>query len=251
MGVLRKLGFKNKVERSVDLVADHLRELYQGKVAHGPFKGMQLPRETWWGTKDACSKLIGVYEKQVQDKLESLAPKASVLIDIGAADGYFAVGAVRSGLYQRAICFEISERGRQRLRANAELNGVAENIEIVGEANHDTLAPVLADIDDGLILCDIEGAEFDLLSEEVLRSARHFHFIVELHDAFVANGDQRRSQLLDRTNKLFDTEIIRSADIQVSAFRELDRFNDTQRLLAFNEGRGAAMEWLVLIPRMA
>lgn len=249
MGVLRKLGFKNKVDRSIDIVAGHLRELYQCRVAHGPFAGMQLPQETWWGTKDACSKLLGVYEKQVQDELVLLAPGTSLLIDIGAADGYFAIGAVRSGLYQRAICFEISERGRQRLRANAEMNGVAGNIEIQGEANVETLAPILANNDNGVILCDIEGAEFELLSPEILESARRFHWIVELHDRFIANGEERKSALLGRAKTLFDSRVIRSADIPIGAFRELDMFNDTQRLLAFNEGRGAAMEWLVLTPR--
>ena len=251
MGVLRKFGFKNKVDKSIDLVADHLRELYQYKVAHGPFKGMELPREAWWGTKDACSKLIGVYEKQVQDELVSLAPSASILIDIGAADGYFAVGAVRSGLYEHAICFEISEQGRQRLKANAELNRVAGKIEIHGEADTASLAPILANNDSGVILCDIEGAEFELLSEQILESARKFHFVVELHHRFIPDGEAKKSQLLDRASSLFDTKVIRSADIQVGAFRELDRFNDTQRLLAFNEGRGAAMEWLVMVPRKA
>ena len=249
MGYLRRLGVKNKVDRSIELVADHLRELYQCKVAHGPYEGMQLPKEAWWGTKDACSKLLGVYERQIQDQLVSLAPRASVLIDVGAADGYHAIGAVGSGLYQRAICFEISEHGRERLKANAELNGLADKIEIHGEANTESLAPILAKIDSGVILCDIEGAEFELLSREFLEPARHFHFIIELHDRFVADGEAQKSGLFERANSLFDTKIIRSADIRISEFRELDQFNDTQRLLAFNEGRGAAMEWLVLTPR--
>ena len=249
MGYLRRLGVKNKVDRSIELVADHLRELYQCKVAHGPYEGMQLPKEAWWGTKDACSKLLGVYERQIQDQLVSLAPRASVLIDVGAADGYHAIGAVGSGLYQRAICFEISAHGRERLKANAELNGLADKIEIHGEANTESLAPILAKIDSGVILCDIEGAEFELLSREFLEPARHFHFIIELHDRFVADGEAQKSGLFERANSLFGTKIIRSADIRISEFRELDQFNDTQRLLAFNEGRGAAMEWLVLTPR--
>ena len=185
----------------------------------------------------------------MQDELVSLAPSASILIDIGAADGYFAVGAVRSGLYEHAICFEIAEQGRHRLAANAELNGVAGKIEIHGEADAASLAPILANNNSGVILCDIEGAEFELLSREFLEPARHFHFIIELHDRFVADGEAQKSGLFERANSLFGTKIIRSADIRISEFRELDQFNDTQRLLAFNEGRGAAMEWLVLTPR--
>lgn len=248
MGVLRRFGLKNKVEKSTDLVAAYLRELHQDRVAYGPFKGMKLSREAWWGTKDACSKLLGVYERQVQEKLESLSRGSSLLIDIGAADGYMAIGAVSSGLYQRAICFEISENGRQQLRANAEANGVSDRIEILGEANRETLAPLLADVAGAVILCDIEGAEFDLLSTDILEAARNMHMIVELHDPFVPDGARLKSALLERASRFFDTEILRSADLQVSKFCELDRFNDTQRLLAFSEGRGGAMEWLVLTP---
>jgi tRNA G37 N-methylase Trm5 len=67
--------------------------------------------------------------------------------------------------YKRAICFEISEHGRKRLKANAELNGVADKIEIHGEANMETLAPILANIDSGVVLCDIEGAK-ELISPQ-------------------------------------------------------------------------------------
>ena len=251
MGVLRKFGFKNKVEKSADLVASYLRERYEDRVAHGPFKGMQLSRQAWWGTKDASSKLLGVYERQVQEQLEAFASTASVLIDIGAADGYMAIGAVRSGLYARAICFEISASGRLRLKENAEANGVTDRIEIFGEASRDTLGPLLADTPDAVILCDIEGAEFDLLSEDVLEAARDVRLIVELHDPFVANGAELKAGLLDRASRWFDIAILKSADIRLSRYPELERFNDTQRLLAFSEGRGRAMEWLVLTPRAA
>jgi hypothetical protein len=251
MGVLRKFGFRNKVEKSAELVASYLRERYEDRVAHGPFKGMQLSRQAWWGTKDASSKLLGVYERQVQEQLEAFAANASVLIDIGAADGYMAIGAVRSGLYERAICFEISASGRQRLRENAEANGVSDRIDIFGEASRDTLRPLLVDMTDAVILCDIEGAEFDLLSEDVLEAARNICLIVELHDPFVANGAELKAGLLERASGWFDTGILKSADIQLSRYPELERFNDSQRLLAFSEGRGRAMEWLVLTPRAA
>jgi hypothetical protein len=251
MGVLRKFGFRNKVEKSAELVASYLRERYEDRVAHGPFKGMQLSRQAWWGTKDASSKLLGVYERQVQDQLEAFASNASVLIDIGAADGYMAIGAVRSGLYARAFCFEISASGRLRLKENAEANGVSDRIEIFGEASRDSLCPLLADTADAVILCDIEGAEFELLSEDVLEAARDVRLIVELHDPFVANGAELKAGLLDRASRWFDIAILKSADIRLSRYPELERFNDAQRLLAFSEGRGRAMEWLVLTPRAA
>ena len=251
MGVLRKFGVRNKVEKSAELVANYLRERYDDRVAHGPFKGMQLSRQAWWGTKDVSSKLLGVYERQVQAQLETFAAHASVLIDIGAADGYMAIGAVRSGLYERAVCFEISASGRRRLQENAEANGVSDRIEIFGEANRETLDPLLAATVDAVALCDIEGAEFELLSEDVLETARHIRLIVELHDPFIANGAELKADLLERASRWFDTAILKSADIQLGRFPELEQFNDTQRLLAFSEGRGRAMEWLVLTPRAA
>lgn len=245
----RKLGLKTEIDRARLRISDYLSELYDNTVAHGPFKGMKLSTDTWWGPSLAGGKILGTYERQVLEKIHELSDGTGVFIDLGAADGYFAIGAVKSGMYARTIAYEISERGQAAIARNARLNGVEDLVSIGGEATEAALKETLSTVGNGLMLCDIEGAEFQVLTSEVLESAKHLHLIVELHASYFKSGKQLVAELRDRAAPYFETEILRSADIKIGAFPEIDRFDDNHRLLMFSEGRGNAMEWLLLTPK--
>jgi len=230
-------------------VCAHLKKIHGNSVAHGAFKGMHLPEASYWGKTDASAKILGTYESQVTAKLAEFARPGGLLLDIGSADGFFAVGALRAGLFTRCVCFERSEKGRSVLRANAEKNGVLERIAIQGEATEAQIIAAAASGQTGVVLCDIEGGEFHALSETVLQHLSNMCIIVELHDFLVENGTQLKAALLDRSSRYFDVEIMTSAAPEMWSYPELDHFSDDERLLAFSEGRDAAMQWLVLRPK--
>ena len=129
------------------------------------------------------------------------------------------------------------------------MNSVEDRIEIHAEATEATIKNVLGDIDSGLILCDIEGAEFEVLTDEFLLEVSKFHLIVELHDHVVTGGSVRREKFLENASKYFTSEVLVSEDIPISRFRELENLPDDYRALAFSEGRPYAMQWVVLSPR--
>jgi hypothetical protein len=81
-------------------------------AAYGPLKGFTFSDESWWGTSARTPQLLRIYEKEVLDELVTLSQASNTFIDIGAADGYYGVGMVSSGLYERSYCFEQSEVGR-------------------------------------------------------------------------------------------------------------------------------------------
>ena len=111
-----------------------ISEIFQNKVAYGIFKGMKLSNNIWWGKFDIATKLLGQYELHILDKIIDLSDEFETFIDIGAADGYYAVGAVFSNLYSKSICFEISEFGRQVIEENSTINQVSNKIQIHGIA---------------------------------------------------------------------------------------------------------------------
>ncbi len=230
-------------------VAEHLKTLSGNTVVHGPFKGMALPDRSSWGTLDVSAKILGTYEAQVTEALARLSRPEGLLIDLGSADGYFAVGALRAELFGRCLCFEWSEKGQTALRDAAARNGVADRLEIHGEATAETLTRAVPDPGKAVVLCDIEGGEFDILNDRVLAHFAGCHILIELHDILVEDGQQQRQALLERAGQHFDHDLLRSALPDIHAFRELDGFDDDHRLLAFSEGRDAAMEWLHLRPR--
>ncbi|MDU8944720.1 hypothetical protein [Ovoidimarina sediminis] len=237
---------ETRIESARARVAAHLTHVHGGRVAHGPFRGMVLPETTSWGRHDVSGKILGTYEQHVVDLLEAWRSEDGLLIDLGAADGYFAVGALRAGFFGRALCFEMSEKGRRALAAAAEINGVRERVRIEGEATEAALLAAVPEGARGTVLCDIEGAEFSLLTETVLERLSGMSIIVELHDFLFEGG---REALGSRAAAWFDLAIVRAGPVDPGAFTELDGFDDDHRLLAFSEGREVMTEWMVLTPK--
>ncbi|MEM9032062.1 MAG: hypothetical protein AAGB18_05400 [Pseudomonadota bacterium] len=229
-------------------VAAHLREIHGNRVAHGPFRGMRLPEHASWGQSDVSAKILAVYERQITDRLVDLADPKGGLIDLGAADGYFAVGALFAGLFASCHAFEAREKARAGLAKTADLNGVADKLNIAGEATGPDVAAAAETLASGVVLCDIEGAEFTLLTASVLARLSHLSVIIELHDFLLEDGAAQRQALTTRAAEVFEISTIRAASPDIWAFPELDSFDDDHRMLAFSEGRDRATDWLVLRP---
>jgi hypothetical protein len=138
-----------------------------GVVKYGPFKGLSLNRETWWGKSDLGAQCLGLYEKEILDAIGTQERgRYHTFIDIGAADGYYAVGMLLAGIVDNVISFEVSEAGRTAIGENWSNNGNPGAMTIYGEANHDSLKAIPNHtFHDALILIDIEGYEFELLTE--------------------------------------------------------------------------------------
>ena len=254
-GVLEAVAFKyvitNPLEAAKSKVNSAIRSRYDNRVQYGTFAGMQLSTEIWWGRFDIASKILGTYESSVLRRLEENAQGADCFIDIGAADGYFAVGVLTSGLFPHAVAFEISERGRRMLARNAVNNGVVASLDIRAEATFEGLNHVVAEHQRPVILCDIEGGEFALLDEALLEKLTTCVMIIELHPMFFDDGRARVNALCERASAWFDAELFYSDDPAISQFRELDDFTDDERALAFSEGREGRGEWLLLTPRQS
>lgn len=235
------------VDRMRNTVYQHVKELHHNVVAYGPFKGMSLTETAFWGTLDHTGQILGTYERHIIDYILSLElADDSPFIDVGAADGYHAVGMALTGRFAKVIAFELTDLGRQSLAERAKANGV--EIDIREAATSSTIEALVQQHHGGVILIDIEGAEYDILTSNTLHSLRNFNVIVELH-VKRAEDNHRRELLIQRAGKHFHASILRRAPFPVDKFRELDGFDDHHRMLAFSEGRVNSMPWLVLNPQ--
>ena len=95
---------------------------------------------------------------------------------------------------------------------------------------------------------DIEGAEFDLLTDTVLASLSTATIIIEVHN-WVAEFEQKYADLIRRAAALFDVERITSVARDTSQFPELRSFTDDNRLLLCSERRPCLMRFLQLKPK--
>ena len=225
-----------------------INTLLHSTVKYGPFKGMKLSNDERWAPNDRSSILLGLYELEVMQELVAISKCRTIFIDFGAADGYYAIGMMFSGLYQKSICFELSELGRTVITSNAKINGVENNVEIYGAADCASLDKFDQDlIDNSAILMDVEGYEFEILTEEFLYKSRNAYLVIELHD-WTPRFNEKYDALLKVTSKTHNSKIIQTGSRDLSNYPELESLSDDDRWLICSEGRPCLMKWLVLSP---
>lgn len=225
---------------------------FGGEVQYGPLKGSRLSNDATWGALDMGAMLLGLYEQPVQEHIARLAKGKSLFVDIGSADGYFGVGVVASGLFDRSICFEIDPITRAGMMDVVALNGVGNKVTSFGAADS-TLPSKLRSSgflpEQAVILCDIEGAEFDLFNAELLDMLRGADIVMELHDWLVRDGDQKLAALIEAAKRHFSVGYIEQGPRDPTALPVLQDMPDDDRWLLCSESRPRAMRWLVLTPK--
>lgn len=159
----------------------------------GPLRGGTF----YASPRASMRKVLGVYEHELNPWLYEAVDKVHALLDVGAADGYFAFGCAaafkRSGKEGKIFCFEPQAhycRLLERSAASYRRAGIQVSIvqKLVGVGSGPNMTPLsnIRQVSIGgnvrtLIKIDVEGAEV-----EVLRSAGHWLnsrniFCVEVH----------------------------------------------------------------------
>ena len=246
----RKLWRKETISERKIRISLEIYDMYAGTISYGPFKNLILDRDPWWGKEDLGGLILGVYEKEVLKIIEKIKPgDYERFIDIGAADGYYACGLLFSGKIKRAICFEKSLVGQKTIKKNWIKNGSPGHLTIHSEANETTIKKISGMGDrKTLILIDIEGGEFELLSSLFIKNIAKSTIIIEVHN-WVDNFLDKYVQLIHRLSKYFDIEPIKAIDRQVNSIKTLREFTDDNRLLLASERRPCLMRFLILTPK--
>ena len=234
------------IQAQREKLSDKVYQNYHGVVAFGAFRGLILDTgSAWSGSRDTGAKILGLYENQILDWLKD--KKFDLFIDIGAADGYYAAGMLISKKAAHAVTFEISIADQAVTRSIAAKNEILDKIEIKGKATEGEILSVIQQDKDGLVLMDIEGEEFNLISERILQSAKNYSFIIELHEIFDVYAEQK---LLELLRKFHFVEIIYGLNRNFPKDPFLLSLTDNERVLLLSEGRQSGMKWICLSPRV-
>jgi hypothetical protein len=215
------------------------------KVLAGPFMGMAYLRRTPGST--LAPKILGSYEIEITDYIAQLvAHPFRQFIDIGSAEGYYAVGFAWRNPIIRVACFEMDAMRRHQLRRMARMNGVDSRVEILPKCSQETFRTALAN-DSGptLILCDCEGGEDALLEPAAVPQLADAWLVVETHD-FVLPGVSDR--LRTRFEETHTVETIVSRPRTIRDAPTLG-WSETDLLTAMDECRPSPQSWLVMTPR--
>ena len=221
------------------LVANTLRKSQGDRIAQGPFAGMIYDVAATEG--GASARLLGCYEASLHPVIAAINARApSRIVDIGCAEGYYAVGLARLVPSARIVARDTDPRAQAACATLAATNGVADRIDIGGQIGPAELQALCDPMT--VIICDIEGAEDDLLDPARAPALSQVAILVETHGA----------QITDRlTARFAPTHAVTRLDRQATTASlppEADRWSDLDRLLALWEWRSLPTPWLWMVP---
>jgi predicted O-methyltransferase YrrM len=218
-------------------------------VQAGPFAGMEFPRFAVGRGEFVVPQLLGAYELELRPAIESvIQARPATIVDIGASDGYYAVGLALACPASTVHAYEMNFFPARVCRRLAEHNGVADRIVMRGECRVEDLQ-ALAPGGSTFVLSDCEGAEQDLMDPDAVPWLRTSRLIVELHD-FAAPGVE--DTIRARFEPSHAVEVIRSQRRYVSewpALTEIPKLGYMDREVGVNEFRLVPIAWAVMNPR--
>ena len=250
--------FDETTSRAVHARREYLSTMIRSQcdsvVQYGILKGFRVP-PSHWAEIISSAYILGTYEVAVCAILDRLRGPHKVLVDLGGADGVFGVGLVEVGAFGRSVVFELEAERRRSLEEMAQAHGVADRVAVHGEATPDFLDRVEADgtpLMQCVVLCDIEGAEFSLFTDDVLSRLRHAHVIIELHDFLLKDAARRDTAIADlrrAAERHFDVCEVRDGLRDMRNIPLLRNWSDWDSWLLCVEARYRMMSWLWLRPK--
>jgi 2-polyprenyl-3-methyl-5-hydroxy-6-metoxy-1,4-benzoquinol methylase len=212
-----------------------------GNVLSGPFAGMALLPDVCWGDGDLAPKLLGCYEAELHSAIaKAISRDPKNIINIGCAEGYYAVGLARALPQSQVFAFDADERARAICVRAVAANG--SRASVGGTCTFDTLRDTISKGDRTLLLVDCEGAELQLLDPQEVPGIQACDVIVECHDFL---DSSITSTLRERFAATHDVEIVSEGARNPNQFTSLQQWQSSDRWLAVNENRPMTMNWLV------
>ncbi len=215
------------------------------QVRGGPLKGMFYLPGLEATSGDLVAKLVGAYEAELHPVFERwIASGATRVLDVGSAEGYYAVGLAHAMPDATVYAYDIDPAARAKCAELAALNGVTDRVVIEGECTPATLAD---HPEDGvLLLSDCEGYERVLLDPVAAPRLQRWTVLVELHEFLDAGITET---LRERFSATHDVEVIEGVDRDGSAYAELAGVDPRALRALLSENRPGAMRWMALSPR--
>lgn len=236
--VLRRMGRWRSRVLAKTYIAHHGLSVMQG-----PFAGMIYADQATEGA--LIPRLLGSYESELHPHLQRIAASdIDTIIDVGCAEGYYAVGLARLMPQATVHARDIDEAALAACRDLAAKNGVADRVRVAGAFKPQDFQAFAGT--KALVMVDTEGAEVDILRPDLAPALAGMQIIVETHDLF------RPGALATMTARFQATHDIVRVDQQAKSVTLpawLNELGHLDQLLAVWEWRQRPTPWLVMTPK--
>jgi len=229
--------FQNKFASNVY----HGREI---KILAGPFTGMPYYKKVIWGP--ITSKWIGSYEEELHPVVsEIISNNYTKIIDVGAAEGYYAVGFAYMCPNSQILSYDIDPIARFRQKQLAKMAGIS-NLEILKYCSHVELNRVASE--GCLVMSDVEGFELELINPIKCEALKHCDILVEIHKADGLDVPQVEEAIAERFLRTHEITRFGVTPRDVGAYQKrlpaLAECSLQEIEFALEEGRMPTQRWL-------
>jgi hypothetical protein len=230
--------------RSV-LIQNTLLQQQGTVVMQGPLQGLDFLPQSAEGCHIA--KLLGCYEQPLQPFIEeAINAQYPIILNIGCAEGYYAVGMARRMPNTKDLAFDLNPTAQTTCAELATKNGVVDRVQVGALFKPEDFA---ADAGQRvLVLCDIEGAEGELLNPQAAPALAGMDMIMESHECLKPGITQALIERFKATHHI--TVVTDDGQRQLESppawFVNLAHLD---QLLATWEWRSGPTPWLVMRAR--
>lgn len=217
-------------------------------VRHGAFRGMKYP-----GMKSVGSmlfpKILGSYERELQPLMERIVAKGyTEIVDIGCAEGYYAVGLGIAIPQAKVFAFDTDKEAIELCRKMARINHISDRL-FTGDFCDPAMLKSIPLTKRALIISDCEGYEKTLFNKELIPFLANHDVLIEVHDLIDITLS---SYLWDLFKETHCIEVIESIDdikkARTYQYAELEGFSLAERKILLREWRSSIMDWFYMTP---
>ncbi|RJP51518.1 MAG: hypothetical protein C4586_04360, partial [Anaerolineaceae bacterium] len=205
---------RKKAQEDYELYLDHavyhrtpilMKDVFNNEyiIRNGPFADMKYIQKS--SGSALLPKILGSYEEPIHKWIEKILSSGSqykCVLDVGCAEGYYAVGFALKMPDIGVIAYDVNSAAREKAKNMVELNQV-KNVTIRGECSWDELNAMSQK--STLVFCDIEGAEKELLDPLRVPNLLMVDILVECHDCIIPGITDL---LIDRFYKTHTIEMV-------------------------------------------
>lgn len=229
--------------RDIQPVIDKITSAHGWVVQAGPFAGMRYVQQAKGSV--LLPKLLGIYERELVDAIRTLSSREpEAVVDVGCAEGYYAVGLARIMPTAAVYAFDVDPEAQRLCRMLAVANAVDERLRVGGACDAAALQSILETHRQVVVISDCEGFEGELLDPATAPGLARADLLVEVHEFAMPGVTEVLLRRLQSTHKIAR---IPADPIDPEIVSALAEFDVETRRKSTSEFRPAGMEWLLCL----
>lgn len=227
-------------------VKNQVLKMINNKIYSGPFKGMKYINRS--SGSALVPKLTGTYECELHDVINKIIKdKYTLIIDVGAAEGYYAVGLSYVNRHRsdfKVLAYDTDTEAINNLHELAKLNSVSGLIETHSLFSLGDLKKYSSE--NIFLICDIEGAEKELLNPSEESALLNCDILVEIHDGEDSNEiKELLRKRFEQTHTIEHIKFDESHKYRHNIFNWIR--NSKAKQYMSNEGRKYGLDWFYMV----